>query len=469
MIHWLMYLVYLATAVVSIAMLSNLIYKLIIKRKLTTLLLVLIVIGCFAVLFTRNEWFNLLWNTLLIFQIILVLYTFVYVLNVVIVRNGKSRKQKERPATNNDKLPTVSIVIAVYNEEGVLDATIKNLLKLNYDKNKLEIVFINDCSTDGTLNELNKYKNDIRIINRQETSLSGKPAAFNEVIPKLQSDLICAFDADSLPEEDFLLKIVSYFEDQKVGLVQARNIQYNEKNTLISRLVSLDIDALHMTLYNAQYKFGFTLFEGRAGVFRRKLFEECGGFDVDLPTEDWDFGYKLQLNGYKLIYDSDIHNYEQAVETMKEFIKQRKRWLGTTVMTFLKHMTSMVSSPNISTSGKLCAFFSFFFNLWSITFLILGFIGLIGLTGNYDFNENLFFASFLITVLLYNIVPIVSQKKWIAILYLPLMYIYYWAYSIIITQLLLDNFVLKEKPKFEKAIHSVYALKAAKRIHKHKD
>ncbi len=461
-----MYFVYAATAVVSIALLTNLIYRLMLKRKFTTLMVVFAVLGCLAILFTRNEWFNLLWNTLLIFQIILVLYTSVYVLTVVINRNGNTRKAAKLPSINYENLPTVSIVIAVYNEEEVIDSTVKNLLNLNYDRSRYEIVFINDRSTDGTLNKLLKYKDDIRIINRQPGCLRGKPAAFNDVVPTLKSDLICSFDADSLPEEAFLIKIVSHFDDPDVGLVQARNIQYNEKNTIISRLVSLDIDALHMTLYKAQHKFGFTLFEGRAGVFRKQAFEECGGFDVDLPTEDWDFGYKLQLQGYKLIYDSEIFNYEQAVETFKEFVKQRKRWLGTTVMTFLKHMPTLFSSPNIPGSGKLCAFFSFFFNLWSVTFLLLGFIGLIGLTGNYDFSENIFFVSFLLSVLLYTVVPVVKQRKWIAILYFPLMYIYYWAYSIIITQLLLDNFVVKEKPKFEKAIHSLYALKAAKRIPK---
>ena len=457
MTHWIEYIIYLANTLVVTGLIFYALYKLFRLQKIVRFFgFLLAIIGILYLVYTQEIIFTVLWNILVLFQLILALYIGGYTLIAFLNKNKFHVVTLPNQLTEN--LPLVTVVIAVHNEEEVIDLTIKKLLKLRYAANKLEIIIVDDCSSDSTPNILQKYANKIRIVSRSSSALRGKPAALNELIPTLNSELIAVFDADSMPEEDFLLKAVKHFKGDEISLLQTRNRQYNENNTLITKLVSLDIDSLHLSAYSPQSHLGFTLFEGRGGVFRRDAFVQLNGFDTELPTEDWDFAFRLQFAGHQLAYDHSIYNYEQATETFNEFVKQRKRWLGSTAMTFFKNMSGLIDSKVINRVGKTSAFVAFFMNIWSVFFNVIGLLGLIGIIQGYTFNGPLFLLSFSLIVPFYNITPIIFERKWHYLFYLPLMYLFYWSYTIIVPQLFIDKYILKEKTKFKKAEHGFISL-----------
>jgi len=354
---------------------------------------------------------------------------------------------------NFKDLPSVSVIIAVFNEEEVIEDTIKNLLKLEYESEKLEIIIIDDNSTDNTLSILKKYENQIRVIQRGPNVIKGKPAALNDLIPTLSSDLVAIFDCDSLPKSDFILRGVKHFQKENVALVQGRNIEYNQ-NTLVAKLVALDLDVIHYSVYFPKSIIqGMIMFEGRAAILRRDVFPKMGGFDIELPTEDWDYGCRLQLAGYESVYDHSILNYEQAPETVKAYFKQRRRWLSSTVFSMLKSVGYVVKSNSLKPTQKLDYFFTSTYQMWSLTVNFFGFLVFLAYFIDKDLNSFYTMIMFWLVPILLVIPVLLIERKPKHLFYYGFMYAYYWTFTFIIIETVLDHFVLKKTVKYEKTQH----------------
>ena len=132
------------------------------------------------------------------------------------------------------KHPFISFLVPAYNEEDSLEGTIKNLLKIEYPKNKFEIIIINDGSKDNTqkigLILSKKYK-AVRLLDKKN---SGKADSLNQAIKIAKGELIAVVDADSYPKQDAVMKMVGHFEEKDVGAVTSRVLVRN-KNNLLSR------------------------------------------------------------------------------------------------------------------------------------------------------------------------------------------------------------------------------------------
>jgi cellulose synthase/poly-beta-1,6-N-acetylglucosamine synthase-like glycosyltransferase len=392
-----------------------------------------------------------------------------YLLNVVqalvaayiggywLISLGQFGKQRARQLAQAAPalLPTVTVIIAVKNEVDVIGQTIEQLLQLEYDPARLTILIIDDHSTDGTAERVRSFLHypQVALVTRHNPVVKGKPAAVNEAMPTITSELICVFDADSLPAPSFLRQTVKHFHRPEVALVQGRNIQYNEASTLISRMVSFDIDVTHLSMYFPKALMGVPFFEGRGAVFRRSAFLEIGGFDTELPTEDWDLGFRLQIAGYQLVYDLAALNYEQATETVAEYNKQRYRWLSTGLLTFAKNAGPVLSSPRFTPLRKADFLYLPLYNLWALVFNPLGFLCLISQLNGYGLATNWFIFIFGSMVLTYTSTAIINQCKWRYLAYLPLMFLYYWYFTIMITWIFVDHYVVRLKPVYQKATH----------------
>ena len=373
------------------------------------------------------------------------------------------KKQKARQSAKKSQalLPTVTVIIAVKNEAEVIESTIEQLLKLDYDPGRLDILILDDHSTDGTPDRVRRllHHAQVSLISRQHGVIKGKPAAINDVMPQITSELICVFDADSLPEPGFLRQAVKHFHQPDVALVQGRNIQYNETSTLISRMVTFDIDVTHMSMYFPKSLMGVPFFEGRGAVFRRSAFVELGGFDTDLPTEDWDLGFRFQIAGYRLVYDLAAVNYEQATETYAEYTKQRYRWLSTGLLTFAKNAKAVLFNPTFTLLRKGDFLYLPLYNLWALVFNLIGFLCLASRVSGHGLPTNWFVGIFGTMVLTYTSTAIINQRKWHYIAYLPLMFLYYWYFTVMITWIFIDHYIVRVKPVYQKATHYHNTLK----------
>lgn len=405
---------------------------------------------CFITVFSTV--YFALWYFLNLVQGLITLYLIYY--SIASIFNWKIKKDVSSGSIPADYV--IAVIVAVHNEENVIEASIQNLLNMNCGKNIVKVYVIDDDSSDKSLMKAQKFNDSIIIIERKKAKLKGKPAAINELIPEIDADLICIFDADSLPEKDFILKATRYFDDVNIGIVQARNLQYNENKSIISKINSIDIDCLHFSIYHPKSLLdGMPLFEGRGGIFRKSVFLKLNGFDQSLPTEDWDFSYRAQLEGFRVIYDPDIVNREQTVETVREYGHQRYRWLSSTVFTLLKNFPRVLNSK-LTNAKKLDFLFNAVFLLWGISFNLLGFMLFLNFYQNNNIYEPLYIYLFL-SILLIFIAPAFKKRKNISdVLYLPLMYIYYWSFTLILSYIVVERFILHKKPKYVKAQHSKF-------------
>jgi len=140
--------------------------------------------------------------------------------------------------------PNVSVLIPARNEENVIGRILQRMTELTYSKEKLEVIVIDDASSDRTgeiAEEFAKKREYIKVVHRGiEDGGKGKPAALNYGLKHATGEIVYCFDADYYPQRDILEKLTAYFTDPKVGAVQGRIIVLNEPNTLVTRLVALE-------------------------------------------------------------------------------------------------------------------------------------------------------------------------------------------------------------------------------------
>ena len=151
-------------------------------------------------------------------------------------------KGKQLPASSS-QLPSISILLSVFNEEKVIEEKIKNIFECDYPNDKLEIIIGNDCSSDSTRNILERIKIDHSqlTIHNFETR-RGKPSVLNDLVNAASGEIILLTDANILFEKDAIKKLVAHFSDTKIGLVGGNIINKasgkgisNQEKTYINR------------------------------------------------------------------------------------------------------------------------------------------------------------------------------------------------------------------------------------------
>jgi len=257
--------------------------------------------------------------------------------------------------------PTVSILIPARNEERVVGRLLQRTTELTYPKEKLEVVVIDDSSTDNTgriADEFSKMHEFIKVVHRNlHEGGKGKCDALNEGLKHASGEVVLCFDADYCPQLDIVEKLVAYFIDPEVGAVQGRVTVLNEPNTLVSRLVALEriggyrVDQLARDDLRLVPQYG-----GTVGGFRRCLLESLGGWDHDVLAEDTDLTFSVVLAGYKVRYVNEAECYEEAVEDWRSYWRQRGRWAKGHMQCFFKHAWPLLKSSNLRLREKVDGF-----------------------------------------------------------------------------------------------------------------
>ncbi len=221
-------------------------------------------------------------------------------------------------------LPAVAIIVPCYNEETTVAATCESLLALEYPREKLEVILVNDGSTDGTSEAIARFSShpQVRIINKEN---GGKHTALNAGIATTNADFIGCLDADSFVESDALGEIIPCFADVRVAAVTAAMSVHRPKNILE-----------HMQ--NAEYIFGIAYRHAFASInglyvtpgpfsfYRRETVESLGGFRHGHQTEDMEMALRLQQAGYSIENAPRARVYTKAPHTIAKLVKQRTRW-----------------------------------------------------------------------------------------------------------------------------------------------
>ena len=250
-----------------------------------------------------------------------------------------AKSREKRDVFDAGYKPSVSVVIAAFNEEKVIARTIDALLASHYPN--LEIVVVDDGSKDDTQGEVLRRFHDkpnVRLF-RQENA--GKAAALNHGIAESRGDIIVALDADTIFLPDTIEKLVRRFEDPAVGAVAGNVKVGNRINPLtywqaIEYITSQNLDRRAYAAINS-----VSVVPGAVGAWRRRAVVEAGGYTTDTMAEDMDLTWRIRRNGWTVETDSEAIGFTEAPDSFRNLFKQRFRWAFGTLQSLWKHRTAL--------------------------------------------------------------------------------------------------------------------------------
>jgi cellulose synthase/poly-beta-1,6-N-acetylglucosamine synthase-like glycosyltransferase len=278
-----------------------------------------------------------------IFLLAVILFWTVYNGSIIFigVRGKKKRKYSDKPYTETQRqLPKFSIIVPTKDEALVIGRCMGGILDIDYPKDKLELIIIDGNSKDSTREICSKFLDrkaeNIKIIN--EGASKGKPAALNTALSYATGEIVGVFDADSMPEKGILRKVASYFNNQKVMAIQGKTTSINEKNNILTRVISMEEKAWFQALLTGKEKLNlFIPLTGSCQFVRRTVLEELGGWDETSLTEDVELAIRLVEKNHLTKYAPDICSGQETPNDIRGLFKQRVRWYRGYMETAIKY------------------------------------------------------------------------------------------------------------------------------------
>lgn len=320
----------------------------------------------------------------MIFNIILIL---IYVIRHFLF--GINRMAGRQRLYYNDiyssKMKSITVLIPMHNEEQVLSYVLDSLLECDYDRDRLEIIPINDNSSDRTKELLDEYHKKYEFIRplHRDCPDRGKPVGLNDAMEIATGEIIIVFDADYRPAKDMLKQLAIAFEDPEVGAVMGRVIPYNTNKNILTRLINLERSGGYQVDQQARYNLKtIPQYGGTVGGFRKDILLSTGGFNPLVLAEDTELTYRLYTSGWKVIYANSAECYEEAPETWTVRAKQIRRWARGHNQVLFRYFFKTLFTPYMNFREKLDGILllfvyavPFFMLLGQIASLVLFFLG----------------------------------------------------------------------------------------------
>lgn len=248
---------------------------------------------------------------------------FSLLMGVFFVYTFYEQKNYRKTPVPTRPLSSIAIIVPAHNEEKTLARTIKSLLNLDYPKNKIQIVIVDDGSTDNTFRVAKEFeKFGVKAFSKPG---GGKGSALNYGIKRTNSDLVTGLDADSFVRPDTLINMVGYFNDPQVWAVTPSMKVWKPK-TLLQKMQEMEflfgvflrkvfaiLNAIHVT-------------PGPFTIYRRKLFEKHGYYDENNITEDIEIALRIQSLGYRIENSLQAEVLTKCPAKFMPLFKQRLRW-----------------------------------------------------------------------------------------------------------------------------------------------
>ena len=261
----------------------------------------------------------------------------------------KSRRISSNSDKNYKNALSAAIIIPCFNEEKTVGATIESLLALEYPKEKLSIILVDDGSTDTTVEVMKHYKDNpcVTIHRKKEGAINtGKYTALNTGIKIADNvDLIGCLDADSFVEPDALRIAVEVFNNPKVMATTSamsvhmprtiiQHMQYAEYIIGIAmRHILASVNSLYVT-------------PGPFSLYRSQVFEKIGYFSHGYQTEDMEMALRMQRAHMFIENSPRVRVYTKAPATIATLIKQRVRWTSGFLRNMFFDYRKLIGNPN---------------------------------------------------------------------------------------------------------------------------
>ncbi len=317
---------------------------------------------------------------LIIYAACLVLVFFYSVLqlslSIAYARNRKKKAAEAKPVFDPAKAPKVTVQLPMYNELFVADRIIETVAAFDYPADKFEIQVLDD-STDETKDVIAKKVAEvaargvnIKHIHRVDRT-GYKAGALDAAMDKVEGEFIAIFDADFVPDPDFLQKTMPYFEDPKIGVVQTRWGHLNKSYSILTELQAFGLNGHFAVEQGGRSAAGhFINFNGTGGVWRKACIESAGGWEHDTLTEDLDLSYRAQLRGWRFKYLEDVIAPAELPITMSALKSQQHRWMKGGAECFRKMAWTIITFKGVKFSDRLHGL-SHLFNSSVFVFILL--------------------------------------------------------------------------------------------------
>lgn len=239
------------------------------------------------------------------------------------------RRRQQRTLLDAQTQPFVSILVPAHNEADTLEAAVRSLASLKYER--YELVLIDDCSTDDTLAIMQQLQATWSTISMTIVALptnQGKANALNQGLKAAKGDYIVGIDADSLLAPDAVTQLVTTLTSQPdCGAVTGKPVVRNRSN-LLGRLQLLEYIGVIDLIKKAQaYLTGsITTVSGVIVAFRREALEQVGGWNPAVMTEDIDITWRMYRHHWRVAYEPRAICWILVPERLRGLIKQRQRW-----------------------------------------------------------------------------------------------------------------------------------------------
>jgi len=244
----------------------------------------------------------------------------------ILTLNSPTKRQAPKPDPNYK--PRVSIIIPIWNEGSAngerLKKTVDSLLKCNYPKDKLEIIIVNDGSTDNSLMLAKSYeKFGIKVLSNKVSG--GKTNAINKGMKHATGELVAGLDADSFIEPDVITKMVPYFKRKKV-MAAIPSVKIFKPKTILQKIQFQEFLSA-VFIRHVQGELGsIPLAPGAFTMIRKEFIDKFGGLNPHTMVEDLEMSMRIQSEHYLIENVVEVNVYTSGVTSMKAFILQRIRW-----------------------------------------------------------------------------------------------------------------------------------------------
>ncbi len=263
----------------------------------------------------------------------------------------KNKHKAPKAGCPPQPLPRITVQLPIYNERYVVDRLLESVTRIDYPRELLEIQVLDD-STDETRMVASRLVSEYAqagypISYHHRPHREGfKAGALAEGLKSASGELIAIFDADFAPPPDILYRLVPYFRDPQVAVVQGRWTWINRHYSTLTEVEAIMLDG-HFVIEHGGRNFSgrFFNFNGTAGMWRRAAIEDAGGWQHDTLTEDTDLSYRAQLKGWKFIYDPSVECPSELPVEMNAFKSQQARWAKGLMQTAKKLLPVIWRSP----------------------------------------------------------------------------------------------------------------------------
>jgi cellulose synthase/poly-beta-1,6-N-acetylglucosamine synthase-like glycosyltransferase len=343
----------------------------------------------------------------------------------------RTRQKTGKKNTEKTFLPTFSIITPVKNEEKVVGRLLTSLSQLNYPAEKLEVVIVEDGSSDSTLRICMSYakKNpNMKILHRSFSN--GKPSALNYGFLHSKGDIIAIFDADNIPDVNVLSSVCEYFKDQSVAAVQGKTLSINPKENMLTQFISYE-----SAVYGEVYLRGkdvlklFVHLTGSCQFIRRSVLAELEGFDENVLSEDIELSARLTKDNHKIRYASDVVAWQESPSKIKTLFKQRTRWFrGISELAF--KYGKLMAKPNWKKIDAEATLFAPFILIASLLPYVVSFYAFMTIPLDMLWSYAALFATITTTFTLlvcgFALIYVTKPRKVGNVLWLPFVY-FYWS------------------------------------------